>query len=505
MQNIFFSMMSRMRRRGLPMALFFLYIMSVGTKKAHGQELTLYFMDGVPQAGDFNPAHYPYTGIGYVGIPILGRVDVGARTNGIRYSDIFRKGTGVRKDSLVLDMASFYNALDDYNYIYQESSVSLLDFGFRVGENVFMFDYSTRNIAYGSFNKDLMSILYKGNGAFDTPVSLENNMQVLNSKNIGLEAYQFNQLALGFSRGYNDQIIIGFRAKLLFGLSAMKTEDLSFDVRTKTDGTLLEVEPHGNLYGAGPLEYTIAEDEKRKDANGDPMKYLHGVSLPKFNTAYFTNFSNFGGAIDLGIEYKYNHELILGFSIVDLGFIHWNSNVNTFKQDGSFKYTGVDISNGFNESAPGYEDPSKAFKSIKDSLMSSFNFYPDQGSFKSVLPAKAYFSVGYRPNWWLTLGSISRVRFQEWKPQFSTTISAGTIVSEWLNVSTSYSYVEGSFDNVGLGLATRVGPVQFYIATDNILPIFRPSDMHGASCRFGLNIILGMNKFGSDSFMDLDI
>ncbi|QZT36207.1 DUF5723 family protein [Halosquirtibacter xylanolyticus] len=491
------------RRKGARVSVLTFLFLCFSLGNVHSQELTLYFMDGVPQAGDFNPAHYPYTGVGYIGVPGFGRVDAGARTNGIRYSDMFRKGTGNRKDSLVLDMSTLYDATSDYNYIYQESSLSLLGFGFRMGENVFMFDYSTRNIAYGSFNKSLIDILYKGNSAFDAPVT--GDTQVMNSKNIGLEAYQFNQIALGFSRGYNDKIVIGFRAKLLFGLAALKTEDLNFDVKTKMDGTLLEVTPEGKLYGAGPLDYTMVEKQKKPDYPYTHQPHLSHVGLPTFNTSYFTNFSNIGGALDLGVEYKYSSELIFGFSIVDLGFIQWNDQVKTFEQNGSFKYTGVDISNGFNENAPNYENPSNAFSSLTDSITNSFYFYPGSGSFKSVLPMKTYFSVGYRPNWWLTLGSISRLRFQEWKPCFSTTLSAGVLISEWLNLSTSYSYIEGSFDNIGFGLATRGGPVQFYIATDNILPIFNPTSMHGVSCRFGINIILGMNKYGSDNFIDYDL
>ncbi|QZE13789.1 hypothetical protein K4L44_14675 [Halosquirtibacter laminarini] len=492
-----------MRDRTVRFVLPLVIILLFSYHKGLSQELTLYFMDGVPQAGDFNPAHYPYTGVGYIGVPGLGRLDVGARTNGIRYSDIFRKGTGERKDSLVLDMNSFYDATKEYNYLYQESSVSLLSYGFRAGDNVFMMDISTRNIAYGFYDKSLMDILYKGNGAFDTPVS--NGIQTLNTKEMGFEAYQFNQIAIGYSRGYNDQIVIGFRVKFLAGLSALKLDDMRFEVQTKEDGTLLEIKPEGVLSGAGPLEYTVKDDPGKVDENGFPQQYLAGVGLPTFNAAYFTNMSNYGGAFDLGVEYKYNHQLVFGASIMDLGFIRWSQEVNSFEQQGSFKYTGVDISNGFNENAPGYEDPSNAFSSIKDSVTNSFRFHPSGNVFKSVLPMKAYFSVGYRPNWWLTLGAISRVRFQNWKPCFSSTITAGTLIGEWLNISTSYSYIEGSYDNVGLGLATRTGPIQFYLATDNILPLFKASDMHGASCRFGINIILGLNKYGSDNFDDYDL
>jgi hypothetical protein len=60
--------------------------------------------------------------------------------------------------------------------------------------------------------------------------------------------------------------------------------------------------------------------------------------------------------------------------------------------------------------------------------------------------------------------------------------------------SLSWSYMNRSFLNVGIGIAYGRSPLQFYIVSDNILAPLFPMNTKNLNLRFGLNINLGCYK-----------
>ena len=67
-------------------------------------------------------------------------------------------------------------------------------------------------------------------------------------------------------------------------------------------------------------------------------------------------------------------------------------------------------------------------------------------------------------------------------------------MTKWIGISGSYTIINQSFANVGLGLNLNPGPVQFYLVSDNVLGAFKPQDSRYFQVRFGINLIFGSQK-----------
>ena len=66
--------------------------------------------------------------------------------------------------------------------------------------------------------------------------------------------------------------------------------------------------------------------------------------------------------------------------------------------------------------------------------------------------------------------------------------------------------MNGSYNNIGFGLATKLGPTQFYVVSDNVMAAIKPNTAHLANIRFGINFLFGCKdktiKRNSCSFED---
>ncbi|MCT4603808.1 MAG: hypothetical protein N4A59_13035, partial [Marinifilum sp.] len=48
-----------------------------------------------------------------------------------------------------------------------------------------------------------------------------------------------------------------------------------------------------------------------------------------------------------------------------------------------------------------------------------------------------------------------------------------------------------SYNNIGFGLTAKLGPLQFYTVTDNVMAAIKPNSMQTANIRFGFNLLFG--------------
>jgi len=65
------------------------------------------------------------------------------------------------------------------------------------------------------------------------------------------------------------------------------------------------------------------------------------------------------------------------------------------------------------------------------------------------------------------------------------------MLGDIFSLTGTYSAVNGTYDNLGLGLALRGGPLQFYMVNDNILALANPVRADFVNIRFGMNILVG--------------
>jgi len=118
---------------------------------------------------------------------------------------------------------------------------------------------------------------------------------------------------------------------VLFGKLNLRTK--STDVSLFTDQTTYNLEFEGDVIINSSLPI-IVEAEDNTITNIELDNSISPINL-------IMNGKNPGFAIDAGITYPYNDKLEFSASVLDLGFIRWRSNLNTFDASGNFSYEGV--------------------------------------------------------------------------------------------------------------------------------------------------------------------
>ena len=71
-------------------------------------------------------------------------------------------------------------------------------------------------------------------------------------------------------------------------------------------------------------------------------------------------------------------------------------------------------------------------------------------------------------------------------------IVSGTVqLKNWLSATVNYSQYARSFGNIGAGVSLRGGPIQFFVASDNILGFIAPQNSKNVHLSFRLNLLFG--------------
>jgi hypothetical protein len=455
---------------GLVCCLVFSAILASGQKMNN----TLYLMQNVPQSNQLNPAIQPECKV-FVGFPALSSIYFNYSNNSFAYSDIIHKGTGIRKDSLIVDINKFHDALKSTNFITQQIDLSLFALGIRAKNFYFTFDIIEKNDFHTSADKEIISFLKDGNYNY--------RGKTADFGGLGLDANHYREFALGVSKKINDKWTVGVKGKLLFGIANLNMEKSDVSITTSLTGDQVDLRSRQLLNVSLPINQIGFND------NG----FVDDINFDgdDFDQDFALNTDNKGLAIDLGATYQMDEKTTLYASIVDLGYINWKTDVHQFTQDATFKYTGADLTQSGNSNAPDYKEVEDAFDDLVDDLKDEFMISDDAKSYRTALPTRLYMGGSYKVSKRLNFGALSRTEIYNSKIHSSLTLSANARVIRNVSTSISYSMVNNTYNNIGVGLATKLGPFQLYMVSDNILAPINPKNFQNFSFRFGLNMLFG--------------
>lgn len=451
------------------------------------QDKTLMFMDVVPQSSYLNPAFIPnYTR--FIGIPGVSSVAFSANSSTFSLRDVTYTDKGVKGDSLIFDANKILNNLKANNNVRFDAAVDLFSFGFM------------RKKVYWSVNMSLKSF---GNVFY--PKSLETfrngnvDLQTMKAKDIILndvDANAFLYYETGFAASYpiNDNLRVGGRLKLLSGISAVKTSRFTSSIKTSPDFKTSTVEASASVYtSAKSLEFET--DEKG---------FVKGASLSG-NLMRFPYLTNFGLAIDLGVDAKPLRNLRVFASLVDFGFITWRSDCSKIYTNGTYDFNGASLTPDKN----GNIDLEQAVKDVVDTLKHKFQVESATSTFSSSLFTKLYAGFEYRFNSWLTGGFLLKGAIYDKVIDPAIVVSAKATPVKNFSGLLSLSYYNKSLNNIGMGVVVGASPVQFYLVADNLLLNFVkstsfqspynsipiPSRSRSVNLQLGVNILFGERSY----------
>lgn len=431
------------------------------------QPNTLYFMKGVPQTKDLNPARPGIESGFYISMPLFSKLDLSVNTNNWSYSDLIHWGTGTRADSLVLDLNTFLSATDNSNFIMESASLTLLEGGFKKGKNFFALSITERELAEFFFHKDLVRLINYGNYPYLGTV--------YSSGTFGIGAQHYREIAFNYSRDISKKLTIGGTAKILFGIGAIQTNGVNVKVASPPTGEYLDVITNGKGNISAPINFNY-------DNNG----YINSITNNFDAGKYFNNYGNPGFAVDLGFGYHVNKKFEFSMSMIDLGAISWKTNTSRLTENKRFLYRGIQIADPSMATLPFIET---LINQMGDSLRDAFRPDSSHIGFSTLLPVKLYIGGDYKLSDNVSLSGLARVRMYNNLFHTSFTASTNVYLLNGISLTGSYSIMESTFDNLGAGIGFRAGPFQLYAASDNIFSPFYPSRARNMNLRVGINFI----------------
>lgn len=438
---------------------------------------TIYFMESVPQSSLLNPA-YQHSHNFHFGFPMVSSFNVSAKTNFVNFNDLFFRHP--QYDSLIsflhpdADINDFKGRLKRNNVAGADLHINLFSFGLRIDRSFISVNVSERSSARVVLPGDLFLLALEGNEQFAG--------ETADFSRLGADLSYYREYAVGYSYGINDKLNAGIRTKLLFGKAdfSFSGDNLSLYTDPETYNIRLRAGPSANM----SLPVTIGFDEDG---------FIDYVD-PHFNTQdyhpldFVFNTGNMGFAVDLGATYRLLEPLTLSASITDLGFISWKQDVYNISFNGDYEFAGIDLTPGDDNDDP---DP---FDELLDTLGSVFTMSHSQDPYRRGLPARIYLGGRYDLHPLLSVGLMSRSEIYGGRFEQAVTLSANSAIGNILSASLSYSVMNHSYNNLGLGLAIRGGGLQLYMVSDNLMTSFIPHRTKGVNVWFGLNMMFGHKR-----------
>lgn len=421
------------------------------------EDFLMYSFDNLPQGNYVNPAFKP-SSKGFIAMPFLNTY-VGASHSGFKLNNL----VAIRPDdSLELRPDIAIDKMADLNYVKAMVANELIGFGFTVKESYLSFSVSNKASFRFMYPKDLFRLAFEGNGS-----SLLGERA--NMDGLGMDMLSYLEFAVGYSREFNDKLRIGGRLKYLQGLGTVYTKRSQLGLHTN--------ETTFDLTLDGQMTVNTSNTGIMLDTN------FAGLEVKDF-----TSFPNNGLGIDLGGSYILNDKITLSASVLDLGFIKWNSNVSNYSSDSvSFTFRGVDI-NEF------LSDSSDVLQSIQDSLEGEFGYSSNTESFATPLFTRIYLGGNYQLTEKIGVGANWYSEFVHKRYRGALTLSGNAQVTNWFRVGMNYTYYSRDYFNLGLGFTISGGPVQFYAISDNLLGMVIPQANKNWHARFGINFLLGWKE-----------
>lgn len=433
---------------------------------------TLYHIKNVPQSHLLNPAIQPECKV-YVGFPALSSIYLNYSNSSFAYNDIIKDGTGLRKDSLVVDVNGFHDALKTTNFISQQLEVSLFALGIRAKKMFFTLDVIAKQDFRFSFDKEMITFLKNGNSDYLGKTS--------NWGGLGLNTNYYHEIALGASKKINDKWTVGIKGKVLFGIANVHMEDSDLSVYTSPSGDKVILNSKQKIRANLPF----------KNVKLDKDGFVDDIKFRDLDADFFTNTDNKGFAVDLGVTYQLDKKTKLHASILDLGAITWKTDGYEFSQDTSFTWKGADWSQSGNSKDPNYKEIEDVFEDLTDSISDAFRFKDKVGKYSVGLPAKIYFGGTHDLSKKVNVGAICRTEIYNGKIRSALSLSTNTRFFRNLSASLSYTIANNTYTNFGFGLAAKLGPFQLYTITDNFMAGLDPNNTQFTNIRFGLNMMFG--------------
>jgi hypothetical protein len=448
--------------RGVTLLLALLGGLLLAPQKASSQAYnTLYWMQGIPQSSQANPAQFPQPRV-YAGAPLLSSLYANLSNQGFVAGDVVRRDA---RDEVYWDEDRLLDRLDKRNMAGLELQLEWVSAGLRGDRDFISLGVSDKATAYLAYPEDLARLVLRGSDAFSGPADFSG---------AAWEVIHYRDLSVSYARKLGGFITLGLRGRVLFGLANQRLHHYSMALVADTARAghqLLEA------------DWRLWQAANTSGGTSPREPFSFGGAAGSYDAR--TNLNNAGAALDAGMVVSAGTRWSIALSVIDLGFIDWQQGGRELRLDGTVRYQGIDGQDFFDD---GFVANMEEFI---DGLPDHFEEQRTTVTYRSHLSPKLYGSVAYAPGGRHRLALLGRGHLFDghWYP--SLTASYNVQASPSLGLTLAYSMANGRQGHIGAGIHANLGPLQLYLVGDNVLGIIIPDQSSWASMHLGLNWVFG--------------
>lgn len=445
---------------------------------------TLYFIENNPVRHLYNPSLQPDYDL-YISLPVLGFSQLSIENNSLSLKDIIYNSGGQTISFLntPTTVAKFYNTLSTNTVLRADLHTNLLGFGFRHESAFWTFTLSEKANAMVGLPKDLFKL-----GLYGTENMLSNTFHLTTLQS---DISIYTEAALGYSKRVTDQWTLGAKLKFLYGTANFSIQNNNIQLQAGVENWNMTANGSANV--SSPIQITAANNFQTFSYNAPT------------NTIDWLKPSGLGAGIDLGAEYQLNSNWKFSAALIDLGFINWTRNVVNYQYGMNYYFNGIKqfdnttTINTFQQLA-NQLSTSVITDSLKNVLLTSINSSTTENAYTTGTTARLNLGAEYSfMNNKLSVGLLSHSRFFKKTVTEEITTSFNARPYHWLNLSLSYSLLNGRFSTFGAGFGLRTGPLHWFASADYLcfnkvtVPVTGFGSLAIPYSSTGLNIAIGMN------------
>lgn len=455
-------------------------IAALASVSAYAQQnlRTAYFLDGYTYGYKMNPAIAPDRA--FTAMPILGNLGVGVESNLGLSQFLYPTSNGKMTTFLSSSVSDeqFLNGLNTVNKLNLSINESLIATGFRVGKSFHTIDLSLKADAGVSLPKDLFSFIKTGSSSGATAWDVSR---------IGVRANARMELAYGYSRPINDWIRVGARVKVLMGIA--RADAVVDDLNLQMSGQEWSVTAHGNAEISGPMSFGTHAGSKEIDF----QEVVMPEGLEEWNEYLST--PSLGAAVDLGASFDFLEIFTASVSVLDLGFIGWNSTTTAVMPGGKWSFDGFGVIGTGEDNNIGDQ-----ISQMGDELLNMIKMEKTGDRIKKSNPLAATIHAGIEARMpfydRLSFGLLGTQRIDGIYSFTEGRLSANVAPLKWFSVAASYAFSNfgsslGGVVNIHLPGFNLYAGLDSFLPMMNVTPQFVPIDKLNTNITFGLTFAFG--------------
>lgn len=448
-------------------------ILLISTSCFSQNKQILYNFTSVPQSLMTNPgSDVKYNW--FVGIPLLSGFSANMGSSSFSVYDLFANN-GVDFNTKLRNVV-FSTSRNDKVSINEQ--LEIFNGGFKLG------DWQEGSyISFGMYQElDVLTYMPKDYAILALDGNRDHLGKIFDFGDLNARGELLSVFHLGFHKNVSEKLILGVRGKIyssIFNFSSTKNSGYFYTIPGTNSIYEQVISANVLVNTSGFLNYT--------------ENYSGNVKSDIMKKTFFGG--NLGLGLDAGLTYYLKPNIQFTASIIDIGFIRQTREVESYRYKGYYKYEGLtpdfilgnsndDIIQEFNDAIPLDTLHTKytTWRPLKFNSSIQYSFGDGRNSDCNCVGGN---EIKYRNSVGAQLFVMSAPR----TPLLAFTTYYRRQIFDSLEMKATYTIDSFSAKNIGLGLSTTLGKVNFYLLADNLLEYKDVSKANSLSFQLGLNII----------------